>query len=299
MYDTVEFVICCGGEGTRNYPQTKGLPHKSFLPFGDKRLIDYALQDLIRMGAKHVTIVCSNQEVIDAFKRALATNKTVEEKLRKKGKDKIADVLASTFLPDDIDLKYVIQAEPLGTAHVLACVEPIMQGRHAVLLFPDDVVVPKDPANPLLKRMVDDFLTNPKRAMLMGVEREDVSNNAIIVNNRLIEKPKQPFNHIAGLSPIIMCKEMITFLAKQKDEKIAEVYATGKEWFYVDVINEFLDASGEKDGFTVEMFMKDPSDVLLDTGTLQLYEKCQLQALLQWSVFADENRQFVKELLGK
>ena len=48
MYDTFEFVICCGGESTRNYPQSKGLPHKALLPFGDKRIIDYALKNIVQ-----------------------------------------------------------------------------------------------------------------------------------------------------------------------------------------------------------------------------------------------------------
>ena len=47
MYDNIEFVICCGGESTRNFPHSKGIPHKSLMPFGDMRLIDYVLKDII------------------------------------------------------------------------------------------------------------------------------------------------------------------------------------------------------------------------------------------------------------
>ena len=46
MYDNIEFVICCGGESTRNFPHSKGIPHKCLMPFGDVRLIDYVLKDI-------------------------------------------------------------------------------------------------------------------------------------------------------------------------------------------------------------------------------------------------------------
>ena len=294
MYDTFEFVICCGGESTRNYPQSKGLPHKALLPFGDKRIIDYALKNIVQIGAKHVTIVCSNQKVVEAMQHALKTDRKTEEKLRKKGKNKIADILASTFLPDDMDIKYVIQSEPLGTAHVLSCVASVLNGRHIVLIFPDDIIWSCGPVLHL-KKLLDEFLKNPKRALLTGVEKEDARDYGILVNNRLVEKSPNPANNFAVYTPIIMCKEMIDFLIKHQDEKISKARETGKEWLYVDVINDFLDTY-EQDEFKVEMIMIGKDDILLDTGNLALYEKCLLWMLLTESVFAKENREFVATL---
>ena len=293
MYDMFEFVICCGGESTRNYPHSKGIAHKCLLPFGDKRLIDYALQNIVHMGAKHVTIVCSNQQVVDTMKYALKTDTKTEEKLRQKGKDKIADILASTFLPDDMDIKYVIQSEPLGTAHVLSCVSPVIADRHVVLIFPDDIIWSKNKDYPHIQRIVDEFIENPKRALLTGVEKPDVRDNGILVNNRLVEKPAHPANNIAAYTPIIICHEMIAFLTNQKDEKIAQARREHKEWVYTDAINDFLDAH-EQEGFCAEMFMKDEQDILMDTGNLAIYEQCLLRMLLQESIFAKENREAIK-----
>ena len=289
-----EFVICCGGESTRNYPQSKGLPHKALLPFGDKRIIDYALQNIVQVGAKHVTIVCSNQKVVEAMQYALKTDRKTEEKLRQKGKVRIADILASTFLPDDMDIKYVIQSEPLGTAHVLSCVVPVLKGRHVVLIFPDDIIWSFGPVLHL-KKMLDEFAKNSKRALLTGVEKEDARDYGILVNNRLVEKSPNPPNNFAVYTPLIMCKEMIDFLIKQQDQKIAQARETRKEWLYVDVINDFLDKY-EADGFKVEMMMIGKEDLLLDTGNLALYEKCLLRMLLTESIFAKENQEFVKSL---
>ena len=97
MYENLEFVICAAGECTRNFPHSKAIAHKSLLPMGDKRIIDYTLKDIVQMGAKHITIVCSNKKVINDFKKALAPAKQVEEKLRTKGKTDIADILTIAF----------------------------------------------------------------------------------------------------------------------------------------------------------------------------------------------------------
>ncbi len=298
MYDNIEFVVCAAGECTRNFPHSKAIAHKALLPMGDMRIIDYTLQDIVRMGGRHITFVCSNQKVIDDFKHALATDTKTEEKLRSKGKNDIADILKNTFLPEDIDLKFVIQDEPLGTAHVLYMAREAIQNRHVVLIFPDDIILSKDPEQSHIKRLVDAFLQNPKTLLITGLWREDVSNNAILVNNRIVEKPKNPTSHIAGMSPNVIPNEIIQFLIKQAQEKMKQARETKKEWLYMDAANDFLDQSGEADGFKVDMFLKSDDDQMLDTGNLALYEQCQLKVLLEHSKYQEQNLAFVKKLLG-
>lgn len=297
MYDNIEFVICCGGESTRNFPHSKGIPHKSLMPFGDMRLIDYVIKDIISMGGRHITIVCSSNDVINSFKRALQTDERVENKLRQKGKNDIADVLKETFLPDDTDLKFVLQDKPLGTAHVLYCAQKEIGDRHVVIIFPDDIILSKDEKNPHLKKLVDEFLKNPKRVLITGLWREDVSNNAILVNNRIVEKPKNPTSHIAGMSPNVLPNELIKYIVSHSEKRMQMALETGKEWLYMDSANDFLDDGGEANGFAAEMFLKSDDDLMMDTGTLPLYELAQLHALLKLSRYKEQNRELVKELL--
>ncbi|MBE6446766.1 MAG: hypothetical protein E7021_05130 [Alphaproteobacteria bacterium] len=297
MYDNIEFVICCGGESTRNFPHSKGIPHKSLMPFGDMRLIDYVLKDIISMGGRHITIVCSANDVINSFKRALQTDERVENKLRQKGKSDIADVLHDTFLPDDTDLKFVLQEKPLGTAHVLYCAQKQIGDRHVVIIFPDDIILSKDEKNPHLKKLVDEFLKNPKRVLITGLWREDVSNNAILVNNRIVEKPKNPTSHIAGMSPNVLPNELIKYIYTHSEKRMQMAIETGKEWLYMDSANDFLDDGGEANGFVAEMFLKSDDDLMMDTGTLPLYELAQLHALLKLSRYKKQNRELVNELL--
>jgi len=298
MYDNIEFVICAAGECSRNFPHTKGIPHKALLPMGDKRLIDYPLQDIVRIGGRHITFVCSSQKVIDDFKRALATDTITEEKLRTKGRADIADILRSTFLPDDIDLKFVIQKEPLGTAHVLYEARDAIQDRHAVLIFPDDLVLSHNPQCPHMKKLLDTFLKDPKKVLCTAIWREDVRTNAILQDNRLIEKPLNPTSHTAAMSPNVLPNEIIQFLVKQAPAKIKDARASHKEWFYADVVNDFLDQGGEADGFGIEFYLLDDENQFLDTGNLMLYELCSIQVLLQQSQYAAQNREWAQKLLS-
>lgn len=305
MYDNIEFIIACGGRSTRNFPHSKAVVHKSLMPFGDIRLIDVVLKEITDMGAKHITIVCSNQGVIDTFKDALATDLATEEKLRKSGKTAIADALHSTFLPEDVDLKFVIQEKPLGTAHVLGLAHRASPDRHGVLIFPDDIIIPNKP-NIIshLKNLTDAFLTNEKQILLTGVEKEDVSNNAIIENGRLIEKPKKPTSFVGAYTPFIFPKEVMDLaIAKtdilEKTGKLDASSAIAGEWIYTDLVNEFLDIKDAKgDKYDLKMFIKTKDYDLLDTGTLPLYEQAQLYALLKRSAFKDDNKKRALELLN-
>lgn len=299
--DDIEFIVPCGGKSTRNYPHSKGLPHKSLMPFGDGRLIDRILADILHTGGRHITIVCSHPDVVDSFREALAPDPAMVEKLRQKGRSEIADALAATFLPPDVDLKYVVQDKPIGTAHVLGLAHRLSPQRHAMLVFPDDVILSHDPQDTHFQRLIRAFLEDPRQVLLTGIEKEDVSNNAIIHNNRLIEKPKIAYNHVGGFSPIMIPRQALDFIMGQVDT----YERTGKlpdnlpmaEWVYTDGINQFLDTQAPDAGFTVKMFLKRPEDLLLDTGALPLYQAAQVRALLTLSQFKKANRQLAAELL--
>ena len=304
MYENIEFIVACAGKSTRNFPHSKGIAHKCLMPFGDIRLIDCVLQDVVRMGGRHITLVVSDQVTIDAFKEALKTDLKTEEKLRKGGRERIADVLRATFLPDDVDLKFVIQEKPLGTAQVLGLAHRLSMDRHAVLIFPDDLIDSTKAEITFVKKITDAFLTNPKQILLTGLVKEDVSNNSIISNKRLIEKPKNPTSNIAGYSPLVLPKECLDAIEAQT----SEVERTGKlpadlalgEWVYTDGINAFLDNGGEEAGFYVRMEIMDPEKYeMMDTGALPLYEKALLRELLTRSFFAEENKAYVKKVLAE
>jgi hypothetical protein len=159
----------------------------------------------------------------------------------------------------------------------------------------------KDNANvELIKEKIENSV-NPRKWICVGVEKEDVSNNSIIHENRLIEKPKIFYSHIAGYSPYIFPKENLDFIERQVDT----FEQTGKlpenlpmaEWVYTDGINQFLDSVPEG-AYALKMFMKSEKDLLIDTGTLPLYELAQVRALLTLSRFKEDNKKLARELLN-
>ena len=49
----LEFIILAAGKSTRNYPHSKGIPHKSLIPLGSRKVIDHIIRELISSGAKY------------------------------------------------------------------------------------------------------------------------------------------------------------------------------------------------------------------------------------------------------
>lgn len=302
MLENIEFIIPCAGKSTRNYPQSKGLAHKSLLPFGSVRLIDYVLKQIFEAGGRYVTLVCSNQETVNTFKKALEPCPDIEAKLREKGRTSIADALKSTEIPADARIQYVIQKKPLGTAHVLGLAHRLSKDKHACMIFPDDIYIDQDPKNGHLKKMLDTFLIDEKQILLTGIWREDVRNNAIIENGRLIEKPLNSSNNIGGLSPMVIPKPVLDYMESKVDgleDGTFKPFLVGNEWVYTDGINRFLDMQDGLCSYDLRMFLKDENDLFMDTGALPIYEHALLHALLFLSVYKEEHMKYIKDILGK
>ncbi|MCT4575634.1 MAG: sugar phosphate nucleotidyltransferase [Alphaproteobacteria bacterium] len=293
----IEFIIPCAGLSTRNYPQSKGLPHKSLLPFGSYRLIDHILKDIFKIGGRNITIIVSNEEVIHAFKNAFKDDSDIQKKLEAKGRFDILDVVREVEIPEDADIKYVIQEKALGTGQCLALAYDQSEGRHGVMIFPDDIYISKDESNTNLNKFINNFLNDDKRILVQGIKREDVSNNAILVEGRLVEKPKNPTTNIGGFSPVAIPKECMKNTHEIISKYIAEVEEHNQEWFHVDAINDFLDKY-ENEGFSIDMPVKDDEDLYMDTGSRPLYEKAFLRSLILLSKDKEQHMEEIKEFLN-
>ncbi len=138
-------IIPVAGWGTRRLPITK-IIEKSMLPVGNRPLVDYSVQELIKAGIKDIYMVISNVEpcqVQEYYKDNLALNQYLIDR----GKaDRLA--LAKT-LPDDVKIHYTVQdpAGKYGTAVPIAMVVEEYNINEPVLVF-----------------MGDDFVWNPNGA---------------------------------------------------------------------------------------------------------------------------------------
>ena len=302
MFENIEFIIPCGGKSLRNYPQAKGLGHKCLLPFGSVRVIDHILRQIFEAGGRNVTIVCNSQDVINRFKEALTPTPDLVATLRAKGHERIADALQETEIPADARIQYVIQSKPLGTAHVLGLAHRVSSDKHAVMIFPDDIYLPKDTQNNQIKKILDMFIKNEKQMLATGIYQEDVSRYCIINNGRLIEKSQIAYNHTAGFSPMVLPKEILDYMTSKIDDLESGAYQPSRvngEWVYTEGVNSFLDEGGEEKGFSVKMLLKDDVDQYIDLGILPSYEHGMLLSLLTLSKYKEDHITFARAFLDK
>ena len=142
MQKITKAIIPVAGWGTRRLPITKVI-EKSMLPVGNRPLVDYSVQELIKAGVTDIYMVISNVEpgqVREFYKDNIALNQYLEER----GKtDRLA--LAKT-LPENVRIHYVTQdpSGKYGTAVPIAMVVEEYNIDEPVFVF-----------------MGDDFIWNP------------------------------------------------------------------------------------------------------------------------------------------
>lgn len=115
-------VIAAAGMGTRFLPQTKAMP-KEMLPIIDKPVIQLVVEGLVEAGVEDIIIVTgpTKRAIEDHFDRSLE----LEEELKAKGKNEIADRLIS--IAEMANFIYIRQkGEPRGNAR------PILNASHLI-----------------------------------------------------------------------------------------------------------------------------------------------------------------------
>ncbi len=306
--NNLEFVILAAGKSTRNYPHSKGIPHKSLTPFGSIKIIDFIMQQIILAGGRHITIVVSDTAAIESFKNCFATEPETEQKFQEKGDLTSLKLLKSLYLPEDIDLKYLIQPQPKGTGHAVGMVYQEIQnsGRNIVMIWPDDIILSNKHAQeeekriPIYKRAIDKYITMNGKGNL-GITRHvnDPSRWGIIDDGYFKEKPKQSTSNNAAFGLFIfdkhVCEKLMqSALKMNKGEEVEGLIGT--ELAFAHALNS---AIKENPGTEIEALSIYDTDTYLDCGQIQGYEKALLYTLLTESEFQQQNLEFIKQLTPK
>ena len=222
MEKITKAIIPVAGWGTRRLPITK-IIEKSMLPVGNRPLVDYSVQELIKAGVKDIYMVISNTEpcqVREFYRDNLALNQYLIERGKE---DRLA--LAKT-LPDDVTIHYTVQdpSGRYGTAVPIAMVaEEYSLNEPVFVYFGDDFIWNPDgesAAESLLKSLQD-----PSDSAILGVEvsrEEVVKYGEITMENgilkKIVEKPaledvESNLVHVSKfiMSPALM-KEMVDYV---------------------------------------------------------------------------------------
>ena len=165
-------VIPVAGFGTRMLPLSKSVP-KELLPLGNRPAIHYVVEEAIAAGIKHIVLVGHAQK--SAIENYFDINAELDNQLRHKGKDELADSL--NWLPDGVTVSMIRQGKALGLGHAVLAARPIIGEHDFAVLLPDVVLDPftGDMAADNLAFMIDAFAEdNHSQILVDKVADEDV-----------------------------------------------------------------------------------------------------------------------------
>lgn len=165
-------VIPVAGFGTRMLPLSKSVP-KELLPLGNRPAIHYVVEEAIAAGIKHIVLIGHAQK--SAIENYFDINAELDNQLRQKGKDELADSL--NWLPDDVSVSMIRQGKALGLGHAVLAARPIIGEHDFAVLLPDVVLDPftGDMAADNLAFMIDAFSEdNHSQILVDKVADEDV-----------------------------------------------------------------------------------------------------------------------------
>ncbi len=136
------------GLGTRFLPATKSIP-KEIMTLVDRPLIQYAIDEARAAGIKEFIFVTSRGKgaLEDYFDNA----PVLEQELRKKGKDKLLELLKSTNMESGA-IAYIRQHKALGLGHAVWCARRLIANEPFAVILPDDVIAAEKPC---LQQMVE------------------------------------------------------------------------------------------------------------------------------------------------
>ena len=241
-------IIPVAGWGTRRLPITK-IIEKSMLPVGNRPLVDYSVQELIKAGVKDIYMVISNVEpcqVREFYKDNLALNQYLIERGKE---DRLK--LAKT-LPDDVTIHYTVQdpAGKYGTAVPIAMVVEEYRIDEPVLVFMGDDFVWNPDGESAAEALIKS-LQNDQESAILGVEidKSKVDKYGVLSARDgqligVVEKPtpEEAPSNLINVSKYIMSPDLL-----QKIVTYVNTHDFGpkdQEYMVTDPIDEYIKAGG-------------------------------------------------------
>ncbi len=247
MGQITKAIIPVAGWGTRRLPITK-IIEKSMLPVGNRPLVDYSVQELIKAGVKDIYMVISNVEpcqVQEFYKDNVALNNYLIERGKN---DRLA--LAKT-LPDDVTIHYTIQ-------------DP--SGRYGTAVPVAMVVEEYNINEPVFCFMGDDFIWNPDgessaESLMKAIQGEDESvilgidhpyeallnGGALMIENeclvKITEKPApEQVTGLASVSKYILSPSLLREIVDYV--KTHDFGPNDQEYMITDPFASFIEKGG-------------------------------------------------------
>ncbi|MBR0460871.1 hypothetical protein IJI91_02705 [Candidatus Saccharibacteria bacterium] len=259
-------IIPVAGWGTRRLPITKVI-EKSMLPVGNRPLVDYSVQELIKAGVTDIYMVISNVEpcqVQGFYSENLALNQYLVDR----GKtDRLA--LAQT-LPDGVTIHYTTQdpAGKYGTAVPIAMVVEEYNIDEPVLVFMGDDFI-WNPDGESAAQTITKAIQSPTDSVILGVkiDQKEVSKYGVLAieDGKLVDVVEKPSPEDAPSDIISVAKYILSPALQQEIIKYVEENDFGpedQEYMITDPINTYI-----KNGGTMRVAITDGEE--LDGGSVE------------------------------
>ena len=248
MTNITKAIVPVAGWGTRRLPITK-IIEKSMLPVGNRPLVDYSVQELIKAGVTDIYMVISNVEPCQV-RQFYQDNKALNDYLIERGKEDRLQ-LAKT-LPDNVTIHY-IQQDPsaaYGTAVPIAMVAEEFNIDEPVLVFMGDDFVWNPNGESASEALIKSLESDTDSAIL-GVEvpRENVEKYGVLSEENgklvgIVEKPsvKEAPSNLINVSKYIMSPALLK-------EIVEYVHANNfgpkdQEYLVTDPIESYIKKGG-------------------------------------------------------
>jgi len=295
MTKITKAVIAAAGFGTRFLPQTKAMP-KEMLPIIDKPIIQYVVEELVKVGIEDIVIVTgSNKRSIeDHFDRP---SQDLINNLRQGGESKKPLLDEIRAISEMANFIYVRQKGVYGSGTPLLNVEHIIGDEPFIYTWSDDFIV----ANPLrFQQMIDayDEFKTPILSVIKANSDEDYDRygfaggnlirEGIIDVNRIAEKPGKANapSDLATCSGFLLTPDIFKYLHQALDE-----LAEGRELYANDAFQLMVEDGKRIIAKEIE------NGRYYDAGNKLEYLKTVVDFALKRDDIADDFRKYLIEIL--
>lgn len=231
MLKITKGVILCGGYGTRFLPITKVLPKEMF-PIINKPALYYNIKELIDSGIKEILIVINKRKKIikDYFKRDRDYENFVKDKKH------YLDMLKKK--PNGIKIKFVEQAQQLGSLDALKYAKEFVKDEPFCLMYGDDLIYSKIPVTKQLINIYKKYNQITLGAMLCkqniekyGVIKYNKNISNTYFSQQIIEKPfkENAPSNLALIGRFVFDSRIFQY--------IDNIKITNNEYLLTDAIN--------------------------------------------------------------
>lgn len=260
-------IIPVAGWGTRRLPITK-IIEKSMLPVGNRPLVDYSVQELIKAGITDIYMVISNTEpcqVREYYRDNIALNQYLTER------NKLDRLALAKTLPDNVNIHYTVQdpSGKYGTAVPIAMVIEEYNISEPVIVFMGDDLI-WNPGGKSAAEILLNGIDESSDSAILGLEisGSEISKFAALStdpNNYLtglVEKPSpdQAPSNLASIGKYILSPDLQQEIVKYVRENNFGIH--DQEYMITDPIETFVKSGGamrvlkaegeELDGGTLE-----------------------------------------------